>query len=123
MAIWIYLALSTFLGFCGFADACKQPRQAWQNAGKSKGLWVLITFVGMVSLGAGWITWLVYSYGGTRRAIKRGGGYSRPSQEAPIREATRIVIDELNMHERRDDPKLFGDIRTGRAPRPYVVEP
>jgi hypothetical protein len=75
----IYLLISGFLGFCGFVDALHQPSAAWHRAGKSKVLWVLITFVGMITVLPGWITWAVYSYGGTRKAVVRNGGFNRPA--------------------------------------------
>jgi hypothetical protein len=80
MGILIYCIISFFLGFCGFVDALFQPSRAWANAGRSKGLWILITFLGMITVFPGWVTWAVYSYGGTRRAVVRNGGYMRPSQ-------------------------------------------
>ena len=69
----IYCVVSGFLGFCGFVDAWHQPRRAWKNAGRSKLLWVLITMLGMLSVVAGSVTWALYSYGGTRRAIVGAG--------------------------------------------------
>jgi Protein of unknown function (DUF2510) len=101
-AFWIYAGISGFLGFCGFADCFVQPRRAWQNAGRSKPAWLLITFVGMITLVAGWITWALYSYGGTRRAVVRGGGYRRPTvggtnNEMRNRRMAGHVLDEINM--------------------------
>ena len=101
-AFWIYAGISGFLGFCGFADCCVQPRQAWRNAGRSKPVWLLITFVGMITLVAGWITWALYSYGGTRHAVVRGGGYRRPqvggiNNEMRNRKFAGHVVDEINM--------------------------
>jgi hypothetical protein len=99
--MWIYIAISTFLGFCGFLDSAHQPSRAWQNAHKSKFLWVLINFVGMISLFGGAVTFLLYSYGGTRRAVVRKGGYNR-RREMNIRKTAAPIIDEMNMREGRN---------------------
>jgi hypothetical protein len=73
----IYCAISLFLGFCGFVDSLVQPRWAYTNAHKSKFFWVLVNMVGMLSIVGGAVTWFVYSYLGTRRAVVRKGGYNR----------------------------------------------
>ena len=101
--LWIFLVVSFFLGFCGFVDALKQPGRAFDVAGKSKRLWVLITFLGMVSVIGGAVTWAVYSYGGTRKAVVRGGGYNRPSRESHIRETRRQVNREDEAQRMWDD--------------------
>jgi hypothetical protein len=90
----VWMVISTFLGFCGFVDCLAQPSGAYRTAGKSKAVWALVTFVGMISLVGGVATWLLYSYGGTRRALVRNGGYNRPSREKRIREMRRQVNRE-----------------------------
>jgi hypothetical protein len=99
--LWIYAGISCFLGFCGFVDCFFQPRQAWKNARRSKALWLLITFVGMVTVVAGWLTWAVYSFG-PRRAVVRSGGYRRPTvgganNEIRNRKAAGHMLDEVKM--------------------------
>jgi hypothetical protein len=102
MGLFIYCGISLFLGFCGFVDAARQPSRAWTNAGRTKVLWVLITFAGMISVVGGWLTWALYSYGGTRRAVVRKGGYNRPSREAGTREQAGYVLDEIDMRAGKD---------------------
>lgn len=103
MGFILFILVSTFLGFCGFVDAAKQPGPAYQVAGKSKGLWVLVTFLGMISLVGGVVTWGLYSYGGTRKAVVRAGGYNRPSRESAIRETRRQANREDRAQQLWDD--------------------
>jgi hypothetical protein len=77
----IYVIISAFMGFCGFVDSARQPRRAWRNAGKSKSLWVLINLIGMLSIYGGAMTFLAYTYGGTRKAVVNSGGVNRPGDE------------------------------------------
>ncbi len=96
---FVFMLVSTFLGFCGFVDAWKQPKQAFRTSGHSKALWVFIGAVGMFSLVGGIVTWAIYSYGGVRRDVVKAGGYNRPSREARVREMTRLVDAERQAQE------------------------
>ena len=109
MLYLVLVGVSIFLGFCGLADAIKQPTQAFRASGHSKPLWVLIELVGMLSIVGGAVTFLVYSYGGVRRDVVKAGGYNRPSSySTTVREMTRSVDAERQAQQ----------IWSGNAPQP-----